>query len=172
MIKGMPADRAVHQLKFAQGKAPEILLHVLTSAVANAVNTHELEKDSIKVASVVINQGLVMKRFMPVSKGMAHSILKRSAHVTVVVEGVEKAASDKKTKKAEIKTITASEFVASEQKLKQEEQEVAHEELHKHDTPETRAAEVVQDKTRKASGKIVMNQQGSDKKTHRRKSIG
>ena len=177
MVQGMTSDRAISQLTFATGKAPEILLHVVKSAVANAVNTHELAKDSLKISSILINQGLVMKRFNPVSKGMAHAILKRTAHVTVVVEGEaqEKADSKKGVKKQEvIKTISADEFVASEQKERtKEEQEVTEEHLHKHDTTEERAVETIQDKKAGASSKVKMNQSGGDsKKTHRRKSIG
>ena len=174
LVQGMASDRAISQLTFATGKAPEILLHVVKSAVANAVNTHELDKDSLKISSVLINQGLVMKRFNPVSKGMAHAILKRTAHVTVVVEGdaVVKAGA-KKTKKAEaIKTVSANEFMQSQQKEQEEEQAVSEEHLHKHDATEERTVETIQDKKQLASGKIKMNQKGGDKKTHRRKSIG
>ncbi len=177
MVQGMTSDRAINQLTFATGKAPEILLTVVKSAVANAVNTHELAKDSLKISSVLVNQGLVMKRFNPVSKGMAHSILKRTAHVTVVVEGTaqEKTETKKTAKKQPaIKTISANEFVATEQKERvKEEQEVSAEKLHKHDTTEERAVETIQDKKTGASSKIKMNQAGGDaKKTHRRKSIG
>lgn len=176
LVQGMASDRAISQLTFATGKAPEILLHVVKSAVANAVNTHELDKDSLKISSVLINQGLVMKRFNPVSKGMAHAILKRTAHVTVVVEGdaVVKAGA-KKAKKAEaIKTVSASEFVELAQKAKDTEEQAAPEEhLHKHDATEERAIETIEDKKQLASSKIKMNQKGGDgKKTHRRKSIG
>ncbi|HSX25329.1 MAG TPA: uL22 family ribosomal protein, partial [Candidatus Andersenbacteria bacterium] len=131
----------------------------------------------LKISSILVNQGLVMKRFNPVSKGMAHSILKRTAHVTVVVEGeaTEKSDSKKAPKKqAAIKTISASEFVETEQKERvKEEQEISDEKLHKHDVTEERAVETIQDKKMGVSGKIKMNQAGGDaKKTHRRKSIG
>ena len=125
LVQGMTSERAIHQLTFATGKAPEILLHVLKSAVANAVNTHELDKDNLKISSILINQGLVMKRFNPVSKGMAHAILKRTAHVTVVVEGeAAKKAAGKKPKKAEaIKTVSVNEFAETQQKEREKEAE-------------------------------------------------
>ncbi|OGY36020.1 MAG: 50S ribosomal protein L22 [Candidatus Andersenbacteria bacterium RIFCSPHIGHO2_12_FULL_45_11b] len=177
MIQGMASDKAITQLTFATGKAPEILLHVVKSAVANAVNTHELAKDSLKISSILVNQGLVMKRFNPVSKGMAHSILKRTAHVTVVVEGDAQAKAENKKaakKQPAIKTISADEFVATQKKEQEkEEQELAKEELHKHDAIEERSVETIRDKKMNAFEKTKMNQQGGDsKKTHRRKSIG
>lgn len=176
LVQGMASDKAISQLTFATGKAPEILLHVVKSAIANAVNTHELNKDSLKISSILINQGLVMKRFNPVAKGMAHAILKRTAHVTVVVEGeaADKASSQKAKKAETIKTVSAGEFVQSQQKERErEEQEVSEEHLHKHGATEERAVETIQDKKQGVSGKIKMNQKGGDgKKTHRRKSIG
>lgn len=154
MIQGMLAENAVHQLSFAVGKAPEIILHVLKSAMSNAINTHDMAKESLKIASVRIDQGLVMKRFNPVSKGMAHAILKRSAHVTVVVEGdVVEVKNKKAGKKEVIKTISADEFVKMQGKEhSHNEQAIPHEELHKHDTPALPG--------------------GDMSKTHRRKSIG
>lgn len=165
LIQGMSVTVARQQLSFATGKAPVIILDVLKSAIANAIHNLDLSEKDLKVASILVNQGLVMKRFMPVSKGMAHPILKRTAHVTVIVEG-EAAATDKKkkSKKADaIATISTDEFVALEQKAQEkEEQESSEQPLTKHATPE------------RADGKKkTINQAGSDaKKTHRRKSIG
>ncbi|MEO6077878.1 MAG: 50S ribosomal protein L22, partial [Candidatus Andersenbacteria bacterium] len=157
---GMTAEKATHQLAFAVGKAPEILSHVLKSAIANAVNTHELSKDSLKISSILVNQGLVMKRFNPVAKGMAHSILKRTAHVTVTVEGDAVKKTEKKTTKKEvIETISANEFAELEKGEKQaEEQELTSEHTHKHES------QITPD--------IKKTNQKGEEKTHRRKSIG
>lgn len=177
MIQGMSVTAAQNQLDFAVGKAPVIILDVLKSAVANAKNNLSIPESDLKVASILVNQGLVLKRFMPVAKGMAHSILKRTAHVTVIVEG-EKVESDTKKKPAastpeSIKTVTTDEFVKQEQKAaKKEEQELTHEHLEKHATEE-RDIETVVDKKASTFTKMKMNQKGGDaKKTHRRKSIG
>ncbi len=165
MIQGMTADRAQQQLAFAVGKAPVIIGDVLKSAIANATHNLQISASDLKVVSILINQGLVMKRFMPVSKGMAHPILKRTAHVTVTVEGEVAATAKKgKAKKPEtISTVSADEFVALEEKhQKKKEQELAEQPLAKHATEE-----------RADVKKKSINQAGSDaKKTHRRKSIG
>lgn len=176
MIQGMSAVNAQNQLDIAIGKAPVIILEVLKSAIANAKNNLNIPAEDLKVKSIVVNQGLVLKRFMPVAKGMAHSILKRTAHVTVIVEGDAKEAASKKKaapkKEEAIKTVTADEFVAQEQKEAKKEQELTEEHLEKHATEE-RSVETVLDKKTNASSKIKMNQKGGDaKKTHRRKSIG
>ena len=180
MVQGMSAVEAQNQLAFAVGKAPGLILEVLKSAVANAKNNVQIPEADLRVASILVNQGLVMKRFMPAAKGMAHAILKRTAHITVIVEGevsLTKATAGKVAKKDAIKTVTTDEFVAQEQKeAKKEDKEHEghdHEDhLEKHDTEE-RSVDAVVDKKAQAFQKIKMNQQGADKKkTHRRKSIG
>lgn len=183
MIQGMPVIEAQHQLDFAVGKAPVIILDVLKSAVANAKNNLQIPETDLRVASILVNQGLVLKRFMPVAKGMAHAILKRTAHVTVIVEGDKKEESKKKTSAKKVKaekidTLTADEFAKQEKKAaKEEEHDHDHdhdhaEHLEKHATEE-RSIETVADKKAASFQKIKMNQKGGDaKKTHRRKSIG
>lgn len=179
MIQGMKVVSAQQQLSFAAGKAPVIILDVLKSAIANATHNLQIPVGELRVASIVVNQGLVMKRFMPVSKGMAHPILKRTAHVTVIVEGQspQGVKSKKAKKKQTIETVSASEFVALEEKstLRQaqgKERELAHEHLEKH-ASDDRPVEKTTDKKSGVFTKIKTNQQGSDaKKTHRRKSIG
>src|SRR3989344_1726555 len=175
MIQGMSAQEAQNQLTLAVGKAPVIILEVLKSAIANATHNAKIPVSDLKVASILVNQGLVMKRFMPAAKGMAHPILKRTAHVTVVVSGdpaVAKAKAGKVQNKDVIKTVTADQFVASEQKEAKKEAELAEQHLEKHETEE-RSVETTLDKQGQAFQKIKMNQKGADKKkTHRRKSIG
>jgi len=181
MVQGMMVSEAINQLSLAVGKAPEIILEVLKSAIANAKHNMQIPESDLKIASILVNQGLVMKRFMPAAKGMAHAILKRTAHVTVIVEGDAKAVSQKKqavSEKAEsIKTVSADEFAKQEKKaIKKEEKEHAQdseEHVEKHETPERDVSTTVDKQSGTAFQKVKMNQQGGNaKKTHRRKSIG
>ena len=58
---------------------------VLTSAVANA-NEQSADVSKLYVETVKVDEGPTMKRFRPKDRGRAHSILKRTSHITVVVE--------------------------------------------------------------------------------------
>ncbi len=178
MIQGMPVLQAQTQLDFAVGKAPVIISEVLKSAVANATNNLQIQPADLKVASILVNQGLVLKRFMPVAKGMAHAILKRTAHVTVIVEGEKSEDAKKKPAAKKIATVTVDEFAKQE---KQESTTAEHDHDHehpeqhleKHEQTNERTVETLADKTLSTSQKMKMNQKGGDaKKTHRRKSIG
>ena len=85
-VLGLPVAEAQAQLAWMKGKAPKVLLKVLNAAVANAVHNHELEKDKLVVADVVVGDGLKMKRYQPAAKGMAHPFVKRTSHVSISVE--------------------------------------------------------------------------------------
>jgi len=59
---------------------------VLASAVANAENTDNLKSDDLYVSQAFVDEGMTMRRIRPRAKGSASRILKRSSHITVVVE--------------------------------------------------------------------------------------
>ena len=164
---GVPAAQAKAQLQFLPGKAAQVLGKVLQSAVANAVHNFELKEDTLTVADVVVDGALSFKRYQPRSKGMANKIIKRTSHVTVVVDDGSKkqAATGKKTA---IDTITVDDAVQQDVQAAEEEVENTSDEP-KPATPTT----VPASQREQASSKIKTMQQGGDKtKTHRRKSIG
>ena len=70
-------------------KGARILEEVLTSAVANAENNLNLDRDNLIVSSAYANDGPHLKRWRPKAKGMAYPILKRSSHVGVAVKEKE-----------------------------------------------------------------------------------
>jgi len=85
-IKGLPVEDAMNILRFTPKKAAEMISKVLHSAIANAEQLPGVDVDSLVVKQVVIDEGPTMKRIMPRAMGRANRILKRTAHITVVVE--------------------------------------------------------------------------------------
>lgn len=85
-IKGLPVEDAINILKFTPKKAARILGKVLDSAVANAEQVPGVDVDALSVKQVIINEGPTWKRFMPRAMGRVNRILKRTSHITVVVE--------------------------------------------------------------------------------------
>lgn len=88
-ITGKQVDEALSILKFTPKKGARILEEVLNSAVANAENNLNLDRDNLYVSAAYANDGPHMKRWRPKAKGMAYPILKRSSHVGVAVEEKE-----------------------------------------------------------------------------------
>jgi large subunit ribosomal protein L22 len=85
-IEGLPVEQAMNILKFTPKKAAELINKVLHSAVANAEQQPGVDVDSLRVQSVVVNEGPSWKRFMPRAMGRVNKIIKRTSHITVIVE--------------------------------------------------------------------------------------
>jgi large subunit ribosomal protein L22 len=99
MIRGKSAVEAHHILLHADKKAKSPLNDLLASAVANAKNNFQIEADSLFVKEIRVDQGFVMKRQMPVSRGSAHPIKKRTSHVSIVLAPMTEANKKGKGKK-------------------------------------------------------------------------
>jgi large subunit ribosomal protein L22 len=84
MIRGLDVQDALNVLKFTPNRAAPMISKVLTSAVANA-NEGEADVEVLVVQEIRVDEGPTMKRFRPKDRGRAHSILKRSSHITVAV---------------------------------------------------------------------------------------
>lgn len=85
MIRGRDAQDALNVLKFSPQRAAVMISKVLTSAIANA-DEAEANVDRLYVQETRVDEGPVMKRFQPKDRGRAYAILKRTSHITVVVE--------------------------------------------------------------------------------------
>ena len=85
-IKGKNAEQALTLLKFMPLKAAGIMYKTLQSAIANAEHNNEMDVDKLVVKNVFVDHGPSMKRFRPRARGRAARILKRTSHLTVVVE--------------------------------------------------------------------------------------
>ncbi|MFP4353688.1 MAG: 50S ribosomal protein L22 [Phycisphaerae bacterium] len=85
MIRNRDVDEALSILQFTPNRAAPMISKVLTSAIANA-NEAEADVETLFVKEARVDEGPTMKRFRPKDRGRAHSILKRTSHITVVVE--------------------------------------------------------------------------------------
>ena len=85
VIQGKPAPDALDLLRFTPRKSARLLHKTLTSAVANAENNHNLSSDSLVIKSAVVEEGPVLRRFQPVSRGSAHPIRKRMSHIRIIL---------------------------------------------------------------------------------------
>ena len=85
LIRGLPVIRAQSQLMFSSMKGGRLLKKTLDSAIANAEQQLEVKRESLVVAEVRIDQGVVFKRAKPKNRGGRHAILKRTSHFTVTV---------------------------------------------------------------------------------------
>ena len=96
LIRDLPAQDALSVLKFAPQAASEPVAKVLASAIANAEHNFSLDADTLFVSRAYVDEGPTMKRFRPRAQGRAYRIRKRTSHITIEVESVERSAPAKK----------------------------------------------------------------------------
>lgn len=112
MVRKMEVKKALDTLKFTSKKGADILYKVVASAKANATNNFKQKEEHLFVEEIIVTKGPTLKRHVPVSRGRAHPILKRTSHITVKL-GVNVGTAKEKSAKNE-----AEETVKEEPKAK------------------------------------------------------
>ncbi|HEU4941242.1 MAG TPA: 50S ribosomal protein L22 [Candidatus Eisenbacteria bacterium] len=88
LIRGKRVDQATEILDFASKHVAKVIGKVMKSAVANAVAIEgKINIEELRVKMAVAGAGPTMKRFLPRAQGRATPLLKRTCHITIVVEG-------------------------------------------------------------------------------------
>ena len=86
LIRGKSVDEALAILMYTPKAACPVVTKVLNSAIANAVNNQELNRQNLYVAEVYANPGPTLKRYVARSRGSASPMLKRTSHISVVLD--------------------------------------------------------------------------------------
>lgn len=86
LIRGKKVDDALAILEFTPKSAAPVVKKLLESAIANAENNLSMNRDDLYIAEIYANQGPTYKRYWPRSHGRADMILKRTSHITVVLD--------------------------------------------------------------------------------------
>lgn len=85
-VRGQKVETAINNLRFMPKKGAKIIKKVIESAVANASQSPDIDVDTLFVKTIFINGGPMLKRFRPRAMGRASRILKRTSHITVVLD--------------------------------------------------------------------------------------
>lgn len=88
LIKGKNAEEAIAILVNTNKRAADQALKTLNSAIANAENNFDLDKEKLYVAEARVDESRTLKRGKIVSRGRTHKILKRSCHIIIGVKEV------------------------------------------------------------------------------------
>jgi large subunit ribosomal protein L22 len=86
LVRGMPAVPSVDVLRFAPQAAAEPVRKVLESAIANAEQTMQANRNDLKIVEAFVDEGPTMKRWRPRAQGRPGPYFKRTSHITIVVE--------------------------------------------------------------------------------------
>ena len=84
-VKGKPVEAGLDILKYMPQKGASIIEKAVRSAVANADENLNLDIDSLIIRNIIADQGPTLKRFKARARGRGTRILKRTAHITVIL---------------------------------------------------------------------------------------
>lgn len=85
MIRGKKVAVAQAILDLADKKARHPISALIDSAVANAAHNFKIDRENLIVKEIRVDQGYVLKRSMPMSRGSAFPLKKRTSHVSIVL---------------------------------------------------------------------------------------
>jgi large subunit ribosomal protein L22 len=86
LVRDQDVRRADEILQFTDREMARVVRKVLASAVANATNNDNLDPDDLYIKACFADEGPTLKRFRPRAKGRAGKIMKRTCHITVIVD--------------------------------------------------------------------------------------
>lgn len=88
LIRGKSAEEALAILMYTPKAAAPIMEKLLLSAIANGENreNNAMSRGSMYVAEVYANPGPTLKRYVARSRGSASPMLKRTSHITIVLD--------------------------------------------------------------------------------------
>jgi len=90
LVRGRDVSEAIEVLSFTDKKTAPIIKKLVESAIANAEQAAEradeaLDVDDLFVKTIFIDAGPTLRRYRPRAQGRATKVLKKTAHITVVL---------------------------------------------------------------------------------------
>ncbi len=104
LIKRKDVQVALDQLAHMAKRSSVPLVKLLESAVANAQNAYKLDRDTLFIKDMWVDEGAKMKRYRPKGFGRANPIEKKTSRVSVVLEARAPKVEAKKESKVKAKT--------------------------------------------------------------------
>ena len=117
LVKGLEVERAKAELLFCKKRAAKPILKLINSAIANARNNLGID-GNFYIKEIRVDQGPMLKRWMPRAFGRATMIQRKTSHITLVLEVKEPKKIEKKELAKEIKEAKKEEI--SPEKTKKE----------------------------------------------------
>ena len=93
LIRGMDVDLALNTLKFDAKVGSKRMEKLVLSAISNWQEKNKdqkIEDADLFIKEIFVNGGKMIKRLRPAPQGRAHRIRKRSNHVTMVLDSLNK----------------------------------------------------------------------------------
>jgi len=109
LIRGKDVNYAISQLEHFIKRSASPVKKLLNSAIANAENNFNMVRDNLYVKSLVVNEGVKLKRFRAKGFGRAEMIQKKTSHIEIVLD--ERMPGLRREKTAKVKKGVSEEAV-------------------------------------------------------------
>ncbi|MCX8044380.1 MAG: 50S ribosomal protein L22 [Desulfobacterota bacterium] len=86
LVRGKSVGEALSILEYTAKAASIYIFKLLNAAVANAGTRPGIDVDNLYVKRIYVNPGPTLKRFRAGPQGRAFRILKRTCHITVILD--------------------------------------------------------------------------------------
>ena len=86
LVRGKDVNEALRALTFLNKKTAGLIKKLIESAVANAGQKQVIDVDNLFVKTITVDQGPMMKRFIPRAQGRATEIKKKMSHINIVLD--------------------------------------------------------------------------------------
>ena len=84
-IRGKSVQDAMDFLNFNKQKGSAVIKKLLESAISNAEHNNKADVDLLSVKSIIVNQGMRLKRMKPRARGRADRIIKPTCHIEIIL---------------------------------------------------------------------------------------
>ena len=89
-VRGKSVQNAMDFLMFDKQKGSAVIKKLLESAIANAENNEKADIYLLVIKSIIVNQGMRLKRMKPRARGRADRVLKPTCHIEIILTDQEK----------------------------------------------------------------------------------
>ena len=89
-VRGKSVQDAIDFLIFNNQIGSAVIKKLLESAIANAENNEKADIDLLVIKSIIVNQGMRLKRMKPRARGRADRIIKPTCHIEIILTDQEK----------------------------------------------------------------------------------
>lgn len=103
LLKGKKVNEAMIELDFISKRTALPIKQLIASAVANAKNNFDLDKNDLYIKELRVDKGVVMRRMIPGAHGRGYPLKRRSSHIAVLLDITGEKKSKGKNQKAKVK---------------------------------------------------------------------
>jgi len=117
LIRGKSLNHAQALLNFSFKKTVMPMKKLLDQGLANAENNFQMDRDSLYISEIFVDEGQKIKRSRARAKGRAAEIQKKRSHITLILEGKKKEISQTGVVESKSKEAKLKEKVKNKSKL-------------------------------------------------------